>query len=322
MTNRTELYQKTYQQIHGQDPPTSVEKGESAADVVSQPRGFLSGFDGTLQFTVGCPAGCLFCYVPSRPFLTPDQVRGDHGTRWGYQWLMKVGALDKFRRHLDRGRLADRTWYWSGVTDPYVSSPEVTRALWQSVCAAPADLRPRRIVVQTRFRPDRDAKLIAEYCHTTQPADDGPAVVVSYSLGTDRNDLIRAWERATPLFEDRMEAIHALRKKELFVVVTLSPFSSWHDLKGTLIQLRRWGVLYLTVLFFKVNTPSANTPQRFQAYLQSHHAELLDPAWQADQLRQIRAVYGDRFLEGQHGFDSLTDPQKFLTQCGPFPPIE
>ena len=54
---------------------------------------------------------------------------------------------------------------------------------------------------KTRFRPDRDVELIREYCHSTSPSDEGPSVLVSYSIGTDRNDLIHVWERATPLFE-------------------------------------------------------------------------------------------------------------------------
>lgn len=98
----------------------------------------------------------------------------------------------------DRGKSADKTIYWSGVTDPYAAQPRVTQTIWQALRDASATMRPRRVVVQTRFRPDRDVGLMKEYCEGTAPSDQGPPVVVSFSLGTDRNDLIRAWERTTP----------------------------------------------------------------------------------------------------------------------------
>jgi trans-2,3-dihydro-3-hydroxyanthranilate isomerase len=200
-------YDSLYQQIHSVDPPERVERGISQADVLSPSRGFMTGFDFTLQLQVGCPGGCLFCYVPSAARLTPADVRGPQGTKWGFVLRQKERAVEKFAGHLRRGRLADRTLYWSGVTDPYTSAPEVTRALWQELSAAEPSRRPRRIAVQTRYRADRDAEGMAAYETATTPSDDGPAIVVSFSLGTDREDLIRAWERGTPSLTLRMQAI-------------------------------------------------------------------------------------------------------------------
>lgn len=189
--------------------------------------------------------------------------------------------------------------------------PALGVAAWETLCDAPGNLRPRRIVVQTRFRPDRDVALMTQYCDGTAPSDNGPPVVVSFSLGTDRNDLIRAWERATPSYERRMKSIETLRISGIFVVATLSPFGLWKDLEATLRQLQPWGVAYITVLFFKENTRYANIPPLFLQYLREHYPMLLDPVWQEERVREIVEVYGkSRVLVGQHGFESLALPHE------------
>jgi hypothetical protein len=55
-----------------------------------------------------------------------------------------------------------------------------------------ADQRPQRIAVQTRYRADRDAELMAAYEASSSPSDGGPAIVISFSLGTDHENLIQA----------------------------------------------------------------------------------------------------------------------------------
>lgn len=306
-------YHQTYRQLFQADVPTSVEWGKSNADIISEGRGFIGAFDLTMQLQVGCPGGCLFCYVPAGRYLTPESIRGPEGRTWGFRVRNKRDVLVKFREYLLGGALADKTIYWSGVTDPYAAPPPTTRGLWQMLNEAPASLRPRRLVVQTRFRPDRDAELIGAYARQTAPADGGPGVVVSYSVGSDREDLIRAWERATPGFAQRMQAIGRLREEDIFVVATLSPCGLWSDLRGTLQQFKAWGVTYITCLFFKVNTYSANTPARFLAYLRREYPALLDPRWQRERLREMWAVYGRRrVLVGKAGFTSLVRPHRIV----------
>ena len=239
--NRIRTYDQTYLRIQGQPPPQKVTFAESDADIISVGRGFMGGFDNTMQIQVGCPGGCLFCYVKTGARLAPKEVREN----WGFKVKNKRNVEQKFRKHLNKGTIADKTIYWSGVTDPYAANPSVTQQLWQILCETPPHLRPRRIVVQTRFRPDRDVQLIAKYCQLTTASDSGPPVVVSYSIGTDRNDLIRAWERATPVFEQRMRAIENLRQADIFVVPTLSPFALWNDLVATLEQFKAWGIPHM-----------------------------------------------------------------------------
>lgn len=233
---------------------------------------------------MGCPGGCFFCYVPTRARLTPPAVRGKNGQTWGFHIRNKQDVLPKLLKHLHRGELADKTLYWSGITDPYAAPPKLTQAIWNTLIDTPLHLRPRRIAVQTRFRPDRDVELIQEYARTTQSSDGGPAVLVSYSTGTDRNDLIAAWERATPRFEHRLQAIHMLREAGIFTVATLSPFGLWHDLAGTLTQFKALGVAYLTCLFLKEHVGPSNTPALFLAYIREHYPVLLDPNWQQQQI--------------------------------------
>jgi DNA repair photolyase len=303
---RAHAYSETYHQLFAAPPPGLVVLEESTAGILSPGRGFMAGFDWSMQLQVGCPGGCLFCYVRREPRLAPALVRGARGERWGFAWRNKRRALARFQQHLAAGDLADRTVYWSGVTDPYAAPPGLTRGLWQALLAAPAALRPRRLVVQTRFRPDRDREQIAAYQQATRPADGGPAVRVSYSVGTDRDDLIAAWERATPRFEQRLAAIRSLRAAGVAVVATLSPFALWNDLRGTLEQFRTWGVEFVTVLFFKQATAGACTPPEFLALLRRDHPQLLDPAWQQARLAEVRDTFGaERVLEGKAGFAAL-----------------
>ncbi len=304
-----ENYLTNYRKLFGTNPPDSVTIGSSAADILSPSRGFMTGFDFTMQLQVGCPGACLFCYVRYGSMLAPTSVRGPGGSQWGFQVRDKTNPVGKLAKHLASGKLADKSIYWSGVTDPYAASPKTTRGVWERLILAPADQRPLRIAVQTRFRPDRDAALMAEYGSSTQPADGGPAVLVSYSMGTDRDDLIRAWERATPVFEHRMQCIKNLRTHGVLVVATLSPFGLWNDLGGTVRRLEDMGVAYVTVLFLKSGTRSANTPKSFLNHVRENHPELLDEKWQEERLGEIREVFGaERVLVGQEGFASLTRP--------------
>lgn len=313
--NRQQSYHDTYQLLHNAAPPETVHIETSVADIFSPGRGFMGAVDYTMQLQVGCPGGCLFCYVPAGTRLTPQAVRGLHGEQWGYQVRNKVNVIAKLEKYLHQRRLADKTIYWSGVTDPYAAPPVTTRELWTTLLRAPSQLRPRRIVIQTRFHPERDVELLAQYQATTIPSDDGPPLLISYSIGTDQNQLIAAWEKSTPLFEQRMKAIYTLRQAELFVVATLSPLGHWNDLSETLTQFKTWGVAYLTTLFLKKGTPSANTPSQFLAYVQTHHPTLLDSAWHAKQLQTMQAVYGEQLvLVGQAGFSSLVQPHLVIAQ--------
>ncbi len=56
---------------------------------------------------------------------------------------------------------SDKTVYWSGVTAPYAAAPALTSAVWHTLEASDVMLRPRRLVVQTRFLAGRDAKRMA-----------------------------------------------------------------------------------------------------------------------------------------------------------------
>ena len=316
-TRTVKSFDRTYSHLFGHPPPSSVHRGHSSAVIIAPGRGFMGGFDLTMQVQVGCPGGCLFCYVPPAFRLTPSAVRGPQGRHWGFEVRDKADVPGQLRKLLARGALADQSVYWSGVTDPYAAPPGVTKQVWDILTHAACEQGPRRVVVQTRFAADRDAPGIAGYCRNHRPLDDGPAALVSFSLGTDRDDLIRAWERATPRFEQRMKSIRTLREAGVFVVATLSPLGLWNDLQGTLRRLNEWGVAYITTLFFKTSEAGARTPRLFIEYLQAHHPELLDPSWQAERVQEMVEVCGERrVLVGRAGFASLAKPHLVLGAAG------
>lgn len=303
--SKVDRYDRTYADVRGKRKPANVTWAESSASILSKTRGFLGGFDYTMQLQVGCPGGCLFCYVSSAPRLAPSDVR----ERWGFEVRTKRNPIRQLERYLGDGRLAGKTVYWSGVTDPYAAKKSVTREVWSRLNACPVSLRPERLVIQSRFRPDRDADAIAEYGETTTSRDGRPPVLVSYSIGTDRDDMIHAWERATPTFEQRLTAIKKLRAVGVFVVPTLSPFGLWNDLPRTLHRFDSLGVSFITVLFFKARTRTANTPRDFIQHLERDYPRLLDPVWQQAQVEAMRGCFGaSRVLVGQEGFAALTKP--------------
>ena len=305
-------YERMYRAQFDAPSPGETVHGASRAPILSRATGFLRGFDLTMQIQVGCPGGCLYCYVPTNAWFTSHRARGPGGRLWGYRVFNKEQVIAQFRQNLVAGVLRDRTIYWSGVTDPYAAPPAVTRGLWDTLIESPPPLRPRRIVVQTRFRPDRDREWMAAHCASTAPSDGGPAVVVSFSVGTDRDDLIRAWEKSTPKHAQRLSAIENLRGAGITVIPTLSPFALWHDLAGTLHRFQSLEIPTITVLFFKQTPPtsrSATTPRRFLDYLRREYPMLLDETWQAERLDEMRSIYGpNRVIPGQAGFETLTRP--------------
>ena len=285
-------YNTIYQQIFHTEPPQHTILESSKAGIFTPGRGFMSDFDYTMQLQVGCPGGCLFCYVPAADQFTPKDVKGPHGQNWGFLIRNKKNVLGKLKKYLYQGELADKTIYWSGVTDPYAAPPATTRGLWQILNNTPMEFRPKRIAIQTRFNPSRDVELLQAYNESTVTSDGGPPVLVSYSIGTDRNDLIRAWEKSTPLFEQRVNVIERLRQARLFVVATLSPLGLWNDLSGTLEKFKALGVSYITYLFFKENTASANTSLRFLQYLHKQYPVVLNREWQEERVQEMRTIYG------------------------------
>ena len=151
----------------------------------------MAAFSFTCQLLTGFSGRCLFCYVPlGGPFVHSD-VRGPNGRLWSFRVKTKRRIEEKRRKYLETNRLCDKTIYFSGVTDNYASYSSITRLFWRTLLAAPECSRPRRIAIQTRFRPDRDVERIAEYNRQTTTSDGAPPVVVNYSLGTADNAIIR-----------------------------------------------------------------------------------------------------------------------------------
>ncbi len=306
--SKVDLYDQTFRKVKGLERPGKVKISESRARIISPARGFLGGFDFTMQLQVGCPGGCLFCYVPNSPRLAPSDVRA----KWGFEVREKLRPLSRFKKHLLKGTLAGKKIYWSAVTDPYAVRGSVTRGLWEILLDTPRELRPNRIVVQSRFRVDRDRKLIAEYVNSTRDNDQPAPVVVSYTIGTDRNDLIYSWERATPDYEQRMSALRSLRKSGIKVVPSLSPFCVWNDLALTLDRFREMDINAISVIFLKEKESTANTPGAFLDYVREFYPCLLDKDWQGEQLCLMESRMGPgNVLVGQKGFACLAVSPEF-----------
>ena len=80
LESNPESFSKVYQRSHRSKPPTRVERGSSSANGLAPARGYMQGFDFSMQLWVDCPGACLYCYVPQGGRLTPWDVRGPGGS--------------------------------------------------------------------------------------------------------------------------------------------------------------------------------------------------------------------------------------------------
>ena len=62
----SQTYDQIYERFFNAPPPEKIEYHESNTDIMREARGFIEGFDLTMQTQVGCPGGCLFCYEIGR----------------------------------------------------------------------------------------------------------------------------------------------------------------------------------------------------------------------------------------------------------------
>jgi len=57
MPNAAMTYDDVYRHLYHQNTPTEVHYGQSESVILRPARGFVDGFDLTMQTQVGCPAG-------------------------------------------------------------------------------------------------------------------------------------------------------------------------------------------------------------------------------------------------------------------------
>ncbi len=224
--------------------------------------------------------------------LQPEDWR-----RWGQFTTFKTNAAELLRRELR----PEQKIYCSPLTDPYQPAEEQARlmpGILDAVIARP----PRVFVLQT------SGPLILRDLDRLRKI---PALRVSFSITTNREDIRRLYEPRCARFEERLATVRALRDAGVETYVTLAPLlpcdpeelaraameASGRDLIGDPLHIRA------------VKPRGATTHEaalRISAV--RGHGEWLDPEFQDSVVERIRAAaaaLGHTFATGPAGFSIL-----------------
>lgn len=174
--------------------------------ILTEPSGFISHYDYTLNPYSGCTFGCTYCYAA---FFVPDSAKQD---TWG-QWVnVKENALALLKRKR-AGSLRGKTIYMSSVTDPYQPIErdlELTRSLLQELLT----YHQPKLVIQTRSPiVTRDIDLLKQFEH----------VRVNMTITTDDEAIRKVFEPACASIPARLNAIARIHQAGIPACITLSP---------------------------------------------------------------------------------------------------
>lgn len=189
---------------------TSVGKTEvlykNASSILTEGKGFMEGYDYTLNPYSGCSFGCLYCYAAF--FSRSEEQRKN----WGYWLQVKQNALQllvKFRKK----PLHEKTIYMSSVTDPYQPIErelELTRSLLKELLA----FHQPRLVIQTRSPfSTRDIDLFKEF----------KTIQVNMTITTDSETVRKVFEPLCPSNQSRLKAIKEINDAGLNTCITMTP---------------------------------------------------------------------------------------------------
>jgi DNA repair photolyase len=189
---------------------TSLGKSEvlyrNAASILTEGKGFMDGYDYTLNPYSGCTFGCTYCYAAF--FSRSEEQRKN----WGYWVQVKENAfqlLMKFRKK----PLIGKTIYLSSVTDPY-QPIEKELGLTRSILKELLDNHKVRLVIQTRSPlSTRDIDLFQQF----------EAIQVNMTITTDSEDVRKAFEPLCPSNKVRLKAIKEINDAGVNSCITMTP---------------------------------------------------------------------------------------------------
>jgi DNA repair photolyase len=271
-----------------------------AKSILSPTTGFIAaaGFTHSLTPARNCTFGCTYCYVPT--MRVQGGLQPEDWQRWGQFTTFKENAPDLLLRQLR----PNQKIYCSPLTDPYQpAEAEAQRmpAILDALMAKP----PRLICLQTRGPlVKRDLTLLAGLAARCQ-------LRISFSLTTNREDVRRRYEPHCATFEDRLEAMRALRSAGLRVFATIAPILPCDPevLLDAVLDIAEPRILG-DPFHSRVNKPSGATTRPESLRVSGHHGWLdwHEPAFQqqlADQFRVAAAARGREFAIGPAAFSWL-----------------
>lgn len=179
---------------------------KSAASILTEAKGFMGGYDYTLNPYSGCSFGCTYCYAAF--FSRTEEQRKN----WGYWVQVKENALQlliKFRKK----SLKDKTIYMSSVTDPYQpieKELKLTRSLLEEL----STYHQPRLVIQTRSPlAKRDIDLFKKF----------NVIQVNMTITSDSEKVRKIFEPLCPSNDSRLKAIKEINDAGVNTCITMTP---------------------------------------------------------------------------------------------------
>ena len=184
----------------------------TARTILSPTSGFIAeaGFTHSLTPARNCTYGCTYCYVPTLGIyggLQPEDWR-----RWGQFTTFKTNAPDLLKRELRE----QQTIYCSPLVDPYQPA-EAEQQQMPRILDALLETPPRVFVLQTR------GPLILRDLGRLRALARRTTLRVSFSIPTNREEVLKLYEPRCPTFQERLATLRALREAGIETYATLAP---------------------------------------------------------------------------------------------------
>lgn len=180
--------------------------------ILTRTSGFIkeAGFTHSLTPARNCTFGCTYCYVPTMRIY--GGLKKEDWEHWGQFTTFKPDAARQLRKEL---RPQQRI-YCSPLVDPYQPA-EVAQRGMPALLDMLHEFPPAVFVVQTRGPLVlRDMALLAKLSEVA-------TVRVSFSVTTNREDVLRMYEPHCATFDERLAVIRHLRSEGISVFATLAP---------------------------------------------------------------------------------------------------
>lgn len=267
-----------------------------ARGILSKTSGFIAeaGFTHSLTPARNCTFGCTYCYVPTLGIyggLKPEDWR-----KWGQFTTFKSNAAELLLKEL-RG---EQKIYCSPLVDPYQPAEENERAMpaiLDAVLARP----PRVFVIQTR------GLLILRDLEKLRRLNERTKLRVSFSIPSNRAEVLRWYEPRCASFLERLEAVRTLCEAGIETYATLAPLLPCDPEELAQAAMEASGGLVIgdPLHVRSVKRHGATTREAaFRIAETREHGEWLDAAYQERTVARIKAV-APGFQTGPAGFARL-----------------
>ncbi len=189
---------------------TDIGKAEviysKASSILTEAKGFMGGYDYTLNPYSGCTFGCTYCYAAFFARFESDMKN------WGKWVRVKENAIDLLNKFSKKNVLKGKTIYMSSVTDPYQpveKKLELTRSLLKLLLPYQPTL-----VIQTRS-PNvvRDIDIFQQFEH----------IQVNMTITTDSEIVRKTFEPFCPSNKVRLDAIKNVHEAGVPSCITMTP---------------------------------------------------------------------------------------------------